>query len=397
MIIENGRVGNARIAEEVLISGEKFIVEGRLIIESAGCLVLENCAVLFEEGGCIFSEGVLKFSNSTFAPVISDASWNGITLSGANTSGSVFENCKFDRVASDDAEENNGGAITLRHTDSSTQIIIKNCIFSNCQGNCGGGINVTGLIQPCETAAPAAAALIENCRFDSCRATCGGALALIHRGGAEIAGCSFERCEANSGGGVYLYDYSLLKSRCSVFKDCRATIAGGALTARFSTIELSGTKVENCQGDEDNTQGGGYYLEKSNSMIIGESYSGCHAQAGGAIRPVGGILKLENCKFADCSAAVAGGAIAYSRDCESQIKGCSFSGCRVRSQTGTGNVIAFMNTSADLDGCVFDDCQTGDISREVSFKDDSEVNMHNCRWPEQSVWNSITRFFKPGS
>jgi len=397
MIIENGRVVNARIAEDVLISGEKFIVEGRLFVESAGCLVFENCAVMLEEGARIFSEGVLKFSNSTFSPVSSAASWNGITLSGDKTSGSVFENCRFDGVAADDAEEHDGGAITLKHTESSSPIILKNCFFSNCHGNCGGGINVTGLIQPDETAAPAAAALIENCRFDSCRATCGGALAIIHRGGAEITGCSFERCEANSGGGVYLYDYSLLKSSCSVFKDCRATIAGGALTARFSTVELSGTKVENCQGDADNTQGGGYYLEKSNSMMSGESYSKCNAQAGGAIRPVGGILKLEKCKFADCCAAVAGGAIAYSRDCESQINNCSFKGCRVHSQTGTGNIIAFMNTSAEVDSCVFDDCQTGEISREVSFKDDSDINMRNCHWPKLSVWDTITGFFKPGS
>lgn len=397
MIIENGRIGNVKIAEEVLISGEKLVVTGRISVESAGCLVLENCAVLFESGSNIFSEGVLKFSNSTFAPASSDGSWNGITLSGEKTSGSFFENCKFDRARADDDEEHDGGALTFRYTETSVQITVKNCTFNNCEGNCGGGINVTGLIQPGEQEAPAAAVLIENCRFDSCRATCGGALALIHRGGAEISGCSFERCQANSGGGVYLYDHSMLKSRCSSFNNCRATIAGGALTARFSTVELSASKVENCRGDDDNTQGGGYYLEKSNSRITGESYSECHAQAGGAIRPVGGIFKLEKSQFANCSAAVAGGAIAYSRDCESKITGCSFKGCRVISPTGTGNVIAFMNTSAEVDSCVFDDCQTGEISREVSFKDDSEVNMRNCQWPKKTPWNFITSLFKSGS
>ncbi len=224
----------------------------------------------------------------------------------------------------------------------------------------------------------------------------GGALALMYRARVEADKCRFRACEGKSAGAIYLYDNSFLTATGSSFENCKAEVSGGAITSRFSTLNLKQSTVKSCIGLRSNTQGGACYLEKSDCSLTANKFSGCQAEAGGALRPVGGILKLERCAFENCAATVAGGAIAFSRDCESKIKDCEFIGCTKNSPTGVGNIIAFKNSSGDLQNCKFSQCQSDKISQEISYGPDSSVTIINCAWPQKSVWENIVNLLKGG-
>ncbi|MBU1106473.1 MAG: right-handed parallel beta-helix repeat-containing protein [Candidatus Riflebacteria bacterium] len=392
MNIKQDCIESIEIVDQTTISSRKVTVSGVMKVAASGKLVIENSEFSFAKGASIVCEGAVKFLNSSFAAINPNERWGGISLNEDGAAGSVFDKCVFKNAESQNSDEKCGGAITIIRVEDQP-VKIRNCSFSDNVGNLGGGVCIHGTLMPGATDSPKISAILENCLFEKCSASNGGALSLIHRAKAEVLKCSFIDCRAQSAGAIYLYDYSELNATACSFENCKAEVAGGAITSRFSTVNLNRSIVKACVGTRDDTQGGAHYFEKSNSKISGDRFFDCHAQAGGAIRPIGGILKLERCEFENCSASVAGGAIAFSRDCESEIKGCKFIKCSKQSPTGTGHSIAFKDSSGNVQNCVFSECKSIDIADEVAYGPDSTVKIVNCEMPRKSVMEKIASLF----
>lgn len=384
MKINQDKLESVVISDQVVISSQKFTVSGVITVEEPGTLVIEDSELDFAKGAAIVCRGKLIFSNSSFSAADPAEPWNGISLSGNGAAGSIFDNCMIKNVENSDSEEEAGGSITINRVETGP-VILKDCSFIGNKGNFGGGVCVYGILVLGETKPAPVSAIFENCRFSCCTADYGGAISLVRRAKAEVVNCSFQDCTAKSGGAIYLYDYSELTATRCVYENCRAEVAGGAITSRFSTVISIMSSIKACKGSHGGTQGGAYYLEKSNTKLSEDRFADCQAQAGGALRPVGGILKLDRCEFDNCTAAIAGGAIAFSRDCESEINGCKFSRCSKQSPTGSGNSIAFMNSSGIIQNCVFAECKSPAIAEEISFGHDSEVRIENCKMPSKSI------------
>ena len=121
-------------------------------------------------------------------------------------------------------------------------------------------------------------------------------------GTVTLIGCAFENCAARDGGAIY----STMTGNCTVlgtvFAGNQANSTGGAI---YSIGALS---IQNCSFSENQAVVSGGAIYGAGVNLIGCTFSGNHAPAGGAITCSGRTLDAERCSFSGNS-ATNGGAI----------------------------------------------------------------------------------------
>ncbi len=378
------RIKDLLVEKDTDFSGIELLVSGKIEIKAGSCLTLLNCKLSFADSGCIISEGKVIAAKSVFQAMSPDYGWAGIYLIGDSTDGSSFKSCSFlhaNSLNSTEAGSSNGagGAILVENAENARLTFLQ-CLFESCSAELGGAICFKGILESnVEPYDSSPTQLIKNCKFVGCKAQQGGAIGMIHRAKVSIENSIFENNAANSGGAIYNYDYCKLDASWCSFRNCSSTVAGGALTSRFSTNTISFSTFEKCVSDNGDAQGGALYLEKSNSRIFDSSFTRCYGQAGGAIRPIGGMLSLATINFVNCQAQAAGAAIAYSRDSESSCVNSIFDNCRLTSGSIAGEAVAVMGSALKLKNCSFMNSSSRDLAVIISALNGSDVTIEGCR------------------
>lgn len=121
-------------------------------------------------------------------------------------------------------------------------------------------------------------------------------------GTVTLIGCAFENCAARDGGAIY----NTMTGNCTIlgtsFAGNQANSTGGAI---YSIGALS---IQNCSFSQNQAVVSGGAIYGAGVNLIGCTFSGNHAPAGGAINCSGRTLDAERCSFSGNS-ATNGGAI----------------------------------------------------------------------------------------
>jgi hypothetical protein len=364
-------------------SNQEIMIFGKIEIKAGCCLNILNSKLTFADNALIVSEGRINATRSSFHAMSVDYGWGGIKLNGDGISGSEFKSCSFknaiaQQTSNQFSSDSFGGAIHISRAENAKIAIIQ-CQFENCTADIGGAVCFTGILESnMEPHKDAPVQTIKNCKFIGCKAQQGGAIATMNRAKVLIENCIFEKDSANSGGAIYNYDYCNLNISWCLFKNCSSTVAGGAVTSRFSTNSIGFSTFENCISENGDAQGGALYLEKSNSKVFDSSFTSCQAQAGGAVRPVGGMLTLSTINFVNCLAQVAGAAMATSRDAEINCTNSIFDNCRLTNGSIAGEAVAVMASELILKNCNFLNSSSNDLAVVINATNGSEVSIDNC-------------------
>ena len=183
-----------------------------------------------------------------------------------------------------------GAGIYMENTaDPGPQLI--NCIIRNCNWHShGAGIRLNN-----------AHPTLNSCRIESCTAAQLGGGAYIYNGGGMIAvDCTFESNAAQSGGGIYADDdTSVSLENCSFEYNSSTGSGGGVYVDNTTTLEATNTGFAVNSTSGPNSAGGGIYsyggsLTMHSCTLVSNSSS----DRGGGIAAVhAGSHVMSNCTF----------------------------------------------------------------------------------------------------
>ncbi len=226
-----------------------------------------------------------------------------------------------------------------RFTPTLEGTTIRNCISTNCNESCGGGIAIGGTAEGVVTIADC---VISNCTsegkgggaymeispgskvsgttFAKCKGLRGGAV-LLAAGSVEFENCAFTEntttTGADNGGGVHV-TYTAV----ATFKDCQFTGNAARLGGALYSGVASQIFAYDCQfsGNSATSLGGAMFTVNAASAVMSNCVFASNAavMSGGAVacKPqtneyssVPGVIALTNCVFVSNTASINGGAI----------------------------------------------------------------------------------------
>lgn len=324
--------------------GGMFYNQGTLNLSS--CILTNNTSS--SSGGVIWNNGTVTASNCTFT---SNTSLNGACVNN-NTGTVTFTNCTFNSntaTAKGGCFTNLYGSVTA--TDCTiTGNVANNGIDGDPSANNSG--NPAGAMFYSQgTSTDYATVIMDGCSVTDNESPygCGGVLYCYYTA-LTITDCEFDDNLVGGdfgngyGGVAHSFRSTITITGNTNFLRNSATTGGGAWCNDLGCklTMTAGTFVDNvCTGNITKTQYGNggalYTLDTDGSgtaaVFNGTTFDGNVAEpdstytkhvGGGAIRELGGMLKLTNCIFTNNSASAGGGV--YKQSGTMLISGCTWSG-----------------------------------------------------------------------
>lgn len=243
------------------LTNEKCRVNGNIIVEKGGAIILENTELYFAEDTGIVSMGVVRAVNSVFSAMDPEKGWRNVVISAGECDRTIeIDNCKFyfgRGITAGALKSISKAAITLPQED----------VYY------GGGLLVSGRTPK---------------------------LMKINR-------TSFHKCISNEGGGIYFHQSRALLNKCT-FKGCMAKNGnGGAIHAFNSDVAIEGASFTKCSSGN---SGGGVCYTSSNSSVTDSFFISCMSKrGGGGMACISSSPQISGCKFENCSSMMTGGGI----------------------------------------------------------------------------------------
>jgi len=312
--------------------------------------------------------------------VTSDATIDGLTITGGNADGSgwtdnagggilnagyspTITNCSF----SGNSATNYGGGI---YNDFGSSPIITNCTFSGNRAYYGGGIINFGN----------SSLTITNCTFSDNSAISGGGICNDHSS-PTITNCTFSANSATKdGGGMYNYQSSPTITNCTISSNMAPYGAG------IYNYDSSSLTITNCTftGNSADVSGGGICNDDNSSPIItGCTFSGNNAGWGSGIKNNNSSSPtITDCSFTENIAVNRGGGIYNELDSSPSIDSCILSDNSA--QWGAG-IYNYQNSSPKIINCSFSG-NSADVSGGGMYNnDESSPTIAGCIFLENSA------------
>lgn len=347
---------------------------------------ITDCSTPFMgQGGAIYSSGGNVIATSCTFTDCSSNTGGAICSPVVNATSCTFTRC--------------GSSICLGGAISSDDVTAISCSFTGCFAWAGGGI--------CSDTVTA-----RSCTFTDCVAsTYTDSDSKIHLGvGGAISSddtvaesCIFTRCTSDGdGGGIYSNSTKVVSGtfiECSayydgggissvdadgiscIFIECSAEGGGGICSVNANVTSCTFT---DCYGTGYYSNGGGVcsdYYFGGTFLISSSSFTGCRANAGGAVYSELSDLTVASCNFTDCRGTDSGGAILSDTDGDrsATISSSTFANCSAGSVHGGGAFYA-NGTISTIHYCRIYDCNDG----TAVVMEDGTLDAKNNWWGTNS-------------
>ncbi len=250
-------------------------------------------------------------------------------------------------------EEEEGGAIYFA---GGATVNLKTCIIEGCTTGRGGAVH----------GKEGTLTMEEGCVIRNCIAVAGGALYFDKNVSADLRDSRLEECYANdprysggSGGAVWMDQSTISIKACTIenSKKIDGYNPGAAIRCSTrSTLTMDGSTIKNFSGGR--ASGGAIEAGASTINIKGSKIEECSAFQGGAISTrMASFVNIKDSKIGDCSADRSGGAVWCDGGGELTMEGCVIQNCSAGTTGGAVNSeSAYVEGAVSLKDCKIENC-----------------------------------------
>lgn len=242
--------------------------------------------------------------------------------------------------------------------------------------------------------------VVDNCNFTNCQGLQGGAIRWDMSNYGTIFNSNFINCSSSYGGALFYW------SDCGNITDCNFTNCTSLQSGGSIYMTGFGGAINNCNFNNvvAKSSGGAIYVPTSSYMIIENSkFKNCSAKIAGAIRFYGDYANIRNCDFIYCNSTSNSGAVrVYGGNIN--LYGCNFTYCHSNSTAGAimwqspnghilnsnfvnctsassgGSVYCTISDNATIDRCIFINSTANGSGGALICYNSNNVNVTNCNF-----------------